>query len=575
MKAYNAIALSDILRTRTSLLPEQLDSAITESKKNKKSLIATIVQTELLSEEEILTVIAKECNIPFFPNLADLAQDNFDVSIIKSVPAKFATFYHFMPLRENNGVLTIAVHDPCDIQMLDELKLTLGKELNLVAAKKQEIENAIKKYYGIGADIVERMLANSDIEILTAQNKQEDNIEDETTDNASVIKFINQIIVNAIKDRATDIHIETYENELRIRYRIDGVLYEADIPPTIKHFHSALVSRLKVMASLNIAEKRLPQDGRIKIRMGGNDYDLRISILPTPLGETVNIRLLSQSSILFGLEQLGFSKEHLKKFSGLISKPHGIILVTGPTGSGKTTTLYASLSRINSVERKILTIEDPIEYRLRGITQMQIHPAIGFTFANALRSMLRHDPDVMMVGEIRDTETAEIAIRAALTGHLVFSTVHTNDAAGAVTRLMNMGIEPYLISSSVEGIIAQRLVRTICPHCREAFVPPQEVLDGIAAESFHTRKIVFYKGRGCEKCKHTGYWGRTGIFELLIFTDRIKELVMERTPANLIKQEALKLGMRTLRQDGLENVIHGRTTLEEVLKATTQEEEPI
>jgi len=561
------LSLEEILAKNSLLSPEQIKAAATESKKNGHSFQQTLIQLKLLTEEQILLTAAKELNIPYLPRLLP---DSLDPSIIKNIPARFVIHYRFIPLEEKDGALSIAVNDLYDIQILDELKLVLGKNISLVLTSGKEIDDAIRKHYGVGAATVERMLVESGIEILTEEKREDENIEDQVAE-ASVIKFFNQILVQAIKDRATDIHIEPFEDQLRIRYRIDGVLYEADVPSTIKYFQSPLVSRIKVMAGLNIAEKRLPQDGKIKIRMGKEEFDLRCSILPTPFGETLDIRILSRKSILLGMEELGFSKEDLKKFAVLIAQPHGIILVTGPTGSGKTTTLYAALSTLNSGDRKILTIEDPIEYQLRGITQMQVHPKIGFTFANALRSMLRHDPDIILVGEIRDLETAEIAIRTALTGHLVFSTLHTNDATGGITRLLEMGIEPYLVSSSVLGAIAQRLVRLICPHCKKEVELKSDLLKRVGIDENNTEGLTLYQGNGCETCKGTGYLGRTAIFETLIFSDKVRELVLSRTPTHLIKQEALNEGMRTLRQDGWEKVKKGLTTIDEVLRATPEE----
>jgi general secretion pathway protein E len=396
-----------------------------------------------------------------------------------------------------------------------------------------------------------------------------ENIRDEAID-PSVIKFINQVLSDAIKQRATDIHFEPFEDDLRVRYRIDGVLYEVPCPPTIKHFQASIASRIKVMADLDIAEKRRPQDGRIDVKMDNEVYDLRVSIMPTPFGESIGIRLLPRSSPIVGLDGLGLSRSELDILEKAIEKPYGIILVTGPTGSGKTTTLYSCLSKINSPQRKILTIEDPIEYQLKGITQMQVEPKIGFSFANALRSMLRHDPDVMMVGEIRDMETAELAVRTSLTGHLVFSTLHTNDAAGGITRLLDMNIDSFLVSSSVVLIIAQRLVRMICPHCKVVYKPEPQLLRAFEADTGAATAV--YHGKGCEACRMTGFQGRTGIFEMLIISDEIRELILKKTPSHLIKQKAVSLGMKVLRQSGWEKIKQGATTIEEVLRVTQEEE---
>jgi len=390
-------------------------------------------------------------------------------------------------------------------------------------------------------------------------------------EDASIIKFVNQILSEAINERATDIHLEPFQDELRTRYRIDGVLYDINIPETIRYFHPAIVSRIKIMARLNIAERRLPQDGRIKIKVNDKELDLRVSVIPTIFGESVQIRILS-STLFLELEKLGLLPQDLKIIEKVITKPHGIIFVTGPTGSGKSTTLYAALARINSSNIKIITIEDPIEYQLRGVNQIQVNPQIGLNFASALRYMLRHDPDVMMVGEVRDYETAEIAIRSALTGHLVFSTLHTNDAAGAVTRLLDMKIEPFLVSSSLECLIAQRLVRLICPKCKTPVKSKGEILDQIKDIEFDPQKIELYEGKGCEECRFTGYRDRTAIYEILTVTEAIRELILKRASSQQIKKSAISQGMRTLRQDGLQKVLGGLTTLTEVIRVTEQEE---
>ncbi|MBU1852459.1 MAG: Flp pilus assembly complex ATPase component TadA, partial [Candidatus Omnitrophica bacterium] len=386
---------------------------------------------------------------------------------------------------------------------------------------------------------------------------------------ASIIKFVNQILVQAVREKATDIHIEPYEDEMKVRYRVDGVLYDISIPQDIKYFQSAIVSRLKIMSNLDIAERRLPQDGRVKIRVGDEELDLRISILPTQFGESVDVRLLS-SKMLYSLGNLGLSSSDQKKLEGLIHKPHGIIFVTGPTGSGKTTTLYSCLSKINGKDKKIITIEDPIEYQLKGITQIQIHPRVGLNFATGLRSMLRHDPDIMMVGEVRDFETAEITIRVALTGHLVFSTLHTNDAAGGVTRLLDMGIEPYLVASSVECFIAQRLVRLICPQCKVEKKPDGEILRELGVED-DINSVLIYEGKGCEFCKFSSYKGRTAVYEFLPMSEEIREMVLHRSSSDQIKKKALGLGMHTLRMDGWKKIKQGLTTVSEVIRVTEED----
>ncbi|MCX5702569.1 MAG: GspE/PulE family protein, partial [Candidatus Omnitrophica bacterium] len=426
-----------------------------------------------------------------------------------------------------------------------------------------------KKFYGVGAETLEAMSKESVSDLTLLKVETNKDIHDETID-PSVIKFLNQVLLDAIKQRATDIHFEPFENDLRVRYRIDGILYEVPCPATIKNFQPHIASRIKVMANLDIAEKRRPQDGRVDIKLEEEVFDLRISIIPTPFGESIDIRILPRSKPLIGLRELGLTLEELETMERAIKKPHGIILVTGPTGSGKTTTLYACLSKINSLERKIITIEDPIEYQLSGITQTQADGKIGFTFANALRSMLRHDPNVMMVGEIRDTETAELAVRTALTGHLVFSTLHTNDSSGGITRLLDMGIESFLVSSSVILIVAQRLVRLICPHCKEEYNPEPELLKQFAKD--RPVDLRFFHGKGCEACRLTGYRGRNGIFEMLEISDEIREMVLKKMPSHQIKNKAVSQGMKTLRDIGWEKVRQGLTTVEEVLRVTQAQE---
>lgn len=478
--------------------------------------------------------------------MKQLLEGEIDKAVISRVPAKIAYHYKLMPISLKDGYLTIALANPLDIYTLDDIRLLLDCEIKPVLCSETEIVKAIKKYYGIGADTVEGMLDEKltlEVEIPGKEKEVEDIsilVED-----ASIIKFVNEIILEAINEGATDIHFEPYEKDFRIRYRIDGLLYEIPTPYKIRHFQQAISSRIKVMADLNIAEHRLPQDGKIKIKVGISEYDLRVSVLPTPFGESVSIRILSRKP--YTLEELGFFDEDLKLINKLITQPYGMILVTGPTGSGKTTTLYACLNKINSKEKNIITIEDPIEYQIKGITQMQVLPKIDFTFANALRSMLRHDPDIIMVGEIRDLETAELAIRTALTGHLVFSTLHTNDTVGAITRLVDMKIEPYLITSALQAIIAQRLVRKICPNCSS---PAND------------------QNPGCEDCKYTGYKGRTGIYEILVLSDEIKDLILNQMPTYKIKEKAIELGMTTLVTNGLRKVEMGVTTKLEILRVT-------
>jgi len=563
--AQERVLIGQLLVERGIITDDEMVIALREQKKTGDFLCTTLLKLGFATEEEVLPVLANQLKIEYV-KLKDI---NIDHKVINRVPAKFASYYKLMPLKIQGGLLTVALTDPTNIHVIDDVKLLLGLDVKPVLAGEKDILEAIRKYYGVGAETIEKIIDEKGIRQQKILSVTED-IEKLTTD-ATIGKFVNQILLEAYRDRATDIHIEPYEKELRVRYRIDGVLYDAKLPAEIRHFESAIISRVKIMANLNIAEKRLPQDGRIKVRVGTQDLDLRVSILPTPFGESAVIRILS-SSMLYSLEDLGLSTTDLNILDALIKKPHGIIFVTGPTGSGKTTTLYACLTKINKVDRKIITIEDPIEYQLSGITQIQIHPQIGLTFAQGLRSMLRHDPDIMMVGEVRDFETAEITIRVALTGHLVFSTLHTNDAASAVTRLLDMGIEPYLISSSVECFIAQRLVRLLCPKCKTPFKPNAEILKELGVPDSEVSNLQLFEGKGCEACKFTGYKGRTGIYEFLVMNDAIRDMVLAHEPANKIKNKAVSMGMKTLRYDGWDKVKKGLTTPAEVIRVTSQEE---
>ena len=543
-----------------------------ESEKSGESIVDALCRVAKLAPAEVYRALAEYCELPFML----LSRQQIDPAIAARVPARFATHYNFVPVAEKGGVLVIAISDPMNHQLLDDIRLVLRRRVEAVVTTPQEIARAIKELYGVGADTVEKILISSEhgeTVLSIEQSPVSADLGDESID-PSIIKFVNELILEAIQSDTTDIHIEPFEDSLRVRYRIDGILHQAPTPPSIRGFHSAIVSRIKIMANLNIAEKRLPQDGKILASFGDRHYDLRVSVLPTPHGETVNIRILSRSSMALSLDQLGFLPEDLEQFNRYISKPYGIILVTGPTGSGKTTTLYAALAKLNQVDRKIITIEDPIEYQLAGVTQMQVQPKIGFDFAMGLRSMLRHDPDIMLVGEIRDSETAEMAIRSSLTGHLVLSTLHTNDSAGAVTRLIDMGIEPFLISSTMIVSIAQRLVRRVCPQCAEPVAPdPQLLRWEFGVEPGQYGDARFMRGRGCEYCRHTGYRGRLAIYEMMPFTETIKDLTVRRANALEIKRQALKEGMKTLRHSGWRRVMSGDTTVEEVLRVTADAED--
>ena len=553
---------------RDAVLDEkQLERAKAEAKKNGVALADIIPQLGYATPGTVYRSLAEFCGLPYVvPSKMDIPED-----LVQKVPARFATHYNFVPVEERNGTIVVAVCDPLNSQLLDDIRGILKKRIDPVVTTPDEIERTTKTIYGLGADTVEKILHDTESVAAVLSIESEfagSDLVDENID-ASIIKFVNELLVEAIQSDATDIHIEPFEDQLRVRYRIDGILHQIPTPTSIRGFHSAIVSRIKIMANLNIAEKRLPQDGKIMASIGDNQYDLRVSVLPTPHGETVNTRILSRSSMFLTLEQLGFLPDDLELFSRFLERPHGIVLVTGPTGSGKTTTLYASLSKLNQTDRKIITIEDPIEYQLRGITQMQVQPRIGFNFQSGLRSMLRHDPDIMMVGEIRDYETAEMAIRSSLTGHLVFSTLHTNDAAGAVTRLVDMNVEPFLIASTMIASIAQRLVRRVCKDCAEPCQLDTDLVRqcGVSLEDYPD--AMFRKGRGCEACRQTGYRGRVALYEILPFSNPIQELTNCRASSAEIKRKGRELGMKTLREAGWRQVCRGHTTLEEVMRVTS------
>ncbi|MFH0856104.1 MAG: GspE/PulE family protein [Candidatus Omnitrophota bacterium] len=563
------ILIGQILIEKGVVTPEQLNKALFEQKNNRDMICTSLVKMGFTTEEEAFTLLAGQLNIPY----VKLKHKDIDPKTVQKVTAKFASHYKIIPIEFKDKTLAVAMADPLDIRTLDDLRLLLGVEVKGVLASETEILEAIRKYYGLGAETIESIFSEkTSVSELKEAGEKTENLETLAED-ASIVKFVNQILSEAIKNRATDIHLEPFGDELRTRFRIDGILYEINTPENIKYFQPAIVSRIKIMAKLNIAEHRLPQDGRIKVKMGDGELDLRVSLIPSAYGEGVHIRILS-SKLFLELEKLGLLEDDLKIIEQAIKKPHGIIFVTGPTGSGKSTTLYAALARINSPEIKIITIEDPIEYRLRGINQIQVMPKIGLNFAMGLRHILRHDPDVIMVGEVRDSETAEIAIRSALTGHLVFSTLHTNDAAGAVTRLLDMKVEPFLVSSSLECLVALRLVRTICPKCRIPVKSKNEILSQMSDIKFDADKASLFEGKGCEFCRFTGYHGRTAIYEILTVTEPLRKLILSRASSQQIKQKAISEGMRTLRYDGLRKVIKGITTLTEVIRVTQQEELP-
>jgi general secretion pathway protein E len=476
----------------------------------------------------------------------------------------------FIPSRLTDKAVTVIMSNPLDFYTIDAIRLATSNEVHLLAGRENEILEAIERSYGAGATSMEKII--EDTETVPEYREEDEENVDHLRDMASegpVIRLVNLIITRAIEWRASDIHFEPFEEQFRVRYRIDGVLHDVESPP--KRLQAAIVSRVKIMAKLNIAERRLPQDGRIMLRVKGKEIDFRVSSIPTIHGESIVLRILDKSSIVLDIEALGFPEDTMAGFTDLIQRPHGIILVTGPTGSGKTTTLYCALEKINSPDKKIITVEDPVEYQLKGINQIQVKPAIGLTFANSLRSIVRQDPDVILIGEIRDAETAEIAIHSALTGHLVLTTLHTNDAPSAITRLIDMGTEDYLLSSTVIGILAQRLVRVACPYCQEPYIPSPAVLKEMKLSSADLAGLKISQVKGCEKCSNTGYRGRQGIFEFLRINDDIQKLILGKKDSNIIREAARKNGLRTLREDGWLKVKQGITTIPEVLRVTQEE----
>ncbi|MCM8791992.1 MAG: Flp pilus assembly complex ATPase component TadA [Candidatus Omnitrophica bacterium] len=568
-KKLNLI-LADILREKGIISQKQLEEILKEIESTKKSIREVIIQKGVISEEKFLALLSERFKL----KILNLKSISIDKEILEKIPAKIATYYRFLPVELKERTLTIAVSFPLEIKIQDEIRTQLGYDIEMVLITERELDEALSRYYGLGKGVLEKM--DSAFKDTGTKVVSEEGIEDieKLAEDASIINLVNQIILEGIKKRATDIHIEPYRGGVTLRYRIDGILYDVPVAGEVKNFLPAIISRIKIMSNLNIVERRLPQDGRAIVKIQEQVLDLRISTIPTPLGESVVIRILP-TQMLFSLEKLGLSQRDLKIFEALIQKPHGIIFVTGPTGSGKTTTLYACLTRLNTKERKIITIEDPIEYEIPGITQIQVHPEIGLDFARGLRSILRHDPDVIMVGEVRDQETAEIAIRMALTGHLVFSTLHTNDAVSGITRLLDIGVEPYLVSSSVEAFIAQRLIRLNCVDCKvEDTSAPLELKDMIADDlKLKSREVKVFRSKGCPRCNFTGFFGRTAIYEILVVGEAIKEAILKKYPANQIKKIAIEEGMQSLRQDGWQKVILGLTTPEEVMKVTPSEEE--
>jgi general secretion pathway protein E/type IV pilus assembly protein PilB len=526
-----------------------------------------------VAEDKVLRFLADYYDVPY----VDLEHDGEKYAppkeMLAKLPARILVDHRLMPLANFNGhgpgEMTVVTSRIFDHHGLDELRLATGLEIHPAIAPTAEVDRFAKKYLGVGADTLQDMGVDDDGVTVVDETHEDDLDLSNAAQDASIIRFVNQVMAEALELRATDVHVEPFEDMLRVRYRVDGVLVEANIPPAVRKYQAAIVSRLKILSHLDIAEKRIPQDGRIKLKVAGREIDLRVSVIPMVHGEAVVLRILDRGDAGFGLEHLGMANRESKIWDQILDLPHGIILVTGPTGSGKTTTLYSALTKINNTDLKLITIEDPVEYQMRGINQINVNVKSGLTFGAGLRAILRHDPDVVLIGEIRDKETAEIAVQASLTGHLVFSTLHTNDAPGACTRLVDMGVEPYLVSSTLEMVCAQRLVRLICKHCKAEL--PGDEIKKLRDQYGKPVPEIMYRGKGCRNCQGTGYRGRQGVFEMMPVTDEVRELILERASSHLIRKVAMKQGMNSLRDDGWRLIREGRTTPEEVLRMTKDE----
>lgn len=553
------MTIADILTRKGLLTAEQLADAQSLTASEGLRLDRAVVQKGLLTEKQLLEVFSEQLHLP----LVSLEDRAYDAELLRALPPRVVYRQRLVPVGRVDDALQVATSDPFDLYAFDDLRLLTGLNIQPVLAPRDEIEKVIKTHYGLGGDTLDEMVGEDDAPAASLDAGGEDLLE--AAQEASVIKLVNEIILEAVKERASDIHVEPYEHQMAIRYRIDGVLQEAPVPPQMHRFAAAIISRIKILANLNIAERRIPQDGRIKFNVGGRQIDVRVSVIPMLFGEGVVMRLLDKANVLFTLPQLGMDERSFGLFKGLIDRPHGIFLVTGPTGAGKTTTLYAALNAIVGPGLKVLTVEDPVEYNLSGVNQIPVNAAVGMTFEKGLRAILRHDPDVVMIGEIRDLETASAAIQAALTGHLVLSTLHTNDAASAPMRLIDMGVEPFLISSTMIGSMAQRLVRRICSKCKTDYEPDRAHLpvDLVLAPG---EKL--WRGAGCPNCRNTGYRGRSGLYELMVMSDAIAEKIIERAPSPQIVAVAKQAGLRLLRDDGWDKVRQGITTPDEVVMCT-------
>jgi len=561
MAQLSSDLLAEVLVGAGVITREQIETVSSSRKNDLEKLDETLVRLGLAREEDIFSALARHLGLEYIPEI----DRDIDPALLAQLPSEFAMRHQVLPLREEDHTLVVAMADPFDVTVLDDLRLLTSRDVRAVVSNRRKIVEVIEQSY------MEKMFR--DIDDMQRDDVAEEDLEiadlQKMAREALVIKLVNLILHQAVQERASDIHIEPHERELRVRYRVDGVLHDASSPP--RHLHPAIISRIKIMAEMDIAERRLPQDGRVQIRLGDRMIDLRISTIPTLHGESVVIRLLDRSAGLMKLTELGMRQDTFEQFRKLISRPHGIILATGPTGSGKSTTLHAGLHEVYSPEKKVITIEEPVEYELAGANQINVRPEIGLTFATGLRHIVRQDPDIIMVGEVRDRETADIAIHAALTGHLVFTTVHTNDAAGAVTRLLDMGIEPYLAASSLIGVLAQRLLRTLCPRCKAPFQPTVEELREIGLPAERAGTVTLYRAADCDLCLN-GYLGRTGAFELLSVDDDVSQQILDKASSNEIKQRAVQKGMHTLLADGRRKVLDGITTIEELVRVCQRDE---
>jgi len=555
-------SLEEIINRRNPEAWVKIDELLS---RNGERFEETLLKSKVLSDEEVLEVLSDFYEVPY---IYSISEKDIDPELVKLLPISFAKKFRLIPLKRGDGKVLVAIAPPIDLYVLDELKSVFGCEVEPFLALSHVILDSINKVYERGREMTDEIEEES--LGITESEFQEPKDLLEAEDEAPIIRFVNSLLFQAVKEKASDIHIECFEKDVMVRFRKDGLLHKVTSVP--KRLQSSIISRVKIMAELDIAEKRKPQDGRIRVKVAGRDVDVRISTVPTSWGESVVMRLLDRSSVLLSLEDLGLEGKKLQTINSLIHRPHGIILVTGPTGSGKTTTLYAALERINSPDKKIITIEDPVEYQIQGINQIQVNSKVNLSFANGLRSILRQDPDVILVGEIRDRETADIAIHASLTGHLVFSTLHTNDSASAITRLIDMGIEPFLVASSLIAVVAQRLIRFLCRSCKELYVPLDDELARIGIERNHLPGGKLYRARGCNECLGTGYSGRSGIFEILLIDDDIRGFTLSTTDSSTIKRKAIETGMTTLRMDGAEKILRGLTSIDEVMRVTEEDE---